>query len=74
MRLAKRIKFIWSDLIETRPTIAIFEFLKTREPLLSVPFLESNWLLMEFVETATSIQPMYAFFAKLHPHIAKTEL
>ena len=57
--LADEINQKVSKLIETRPiaTIGMFEFLnKTREPLLSVPFLESNWLLMEFVKAAVSFR------------------
>ena len=33
-----------------RFTKSVIEFLKTREPLLYFPLLESNWLLMELVK------------------------
>ena len=57
--------------METRPTIAIFEFLETREPLLSVPFLESNWLLMEFVKTANLHSAYVRFLCRAPPTHSK---
>ena len=40
--------FIWSELIETRPTIAIFEFLKIREPLSMLSFIGIKLAPMEY--------------------------
>ena len=73
----KKIKFIWSELIETRPTIAIFEFLKIREPLCVFLYCDqigSYGICLNL--SKISIQPMYVFFAELHPplFLAKTEL
>ena len=38
----------WSELIETRPTIAIFEILKIREPLFVFSFIGIKLAPMEY--------------------------
>ena len=58
------------------PTIAIFEFLKIREPVFVFSFigiiLAPYGICLNLGEI--SIQPMYVYIAELHPSIAKMEI